>query len=1025
MKLLAAIAAACLCASAMAQVQIGKNVQIGSSTGGGAVTPATALVLKGMGTVNGVGPATPGIDYVIPSGNVATANGFAVAPAGCPAGQASNTFDSHGNATGCTPISGGGSAPAGTFNDLQIFGTSSSLAADTGNLTNNSTTHNFHQKQLNGIPYAGNYTTGSNGIPNAFAATGAGVIINDSENAGDTTAFGGNNTTIFDMSSTGLGARLHNCAVNLFTVPSRVGVGNCWSDLIYTDVPTTASGQGGQPFHQLGTFTSGPGYNVGPISGGGTTGIDQGWAFDGGLNIAIDAYRNGISNAVEINSNNRKQGDFQNFESRLWCYGGNTEPAGEGCVNISLQGGQQAVFSTGTITSTTGTGDLTPATTANQISAGNFLVDTQTARASGTLTVTGSQAWAESTYLNTLATAGGLTPSTGDCVTTSVIHRSSVAGTPQSVTATCTVGLLGPVSTGIAYLASNETPEQVKITSAPAAVSGVQTLTLLAYLPHEIGSNLIQGGTKGCLSFDANLSINGRSSYYVFGSKDSTHFIYGFLIHGGLQGNTIPMIGDEPETLSTPSNGYHIYPCAQVAYINADSPGAAFHLEEHDIPFAIGDTVEFPSNPSVQATQLALDQGILTPSSGGGSNSIHANFFGPGVNGNYHPFSLINGNNPSMYLGTGGGWANAPKMMNIFGPYSCGICFSNPPAVNGQSIIFVNDVSTSNYGLFDTSAGKITANALLNQIELSKGMLIGGNLTVNGSFQLGGHFSAGDITTTNIPSDTNPPLTVAEQYVADNTCRGLYFTMTPGTTPWGHSCAYHFNDGGDAYGLVFDVGASLTRALTLTIGHAGDLHAALGGDLTTNGNLNLTPNGSANRTIDFGAGFGNAAIYLFDGGTGARTGWSQQSSEMQFFTGSTAGNHYSWNKGGDVQAPGTNELMRLMAPTGALLIGTTTDNGVDKLQVNGSISVAGPITAGGTGHSIATGTASNSDLAGKVTLVAGAGTQALAGTYTTAPIVVCSDTTAAAAVKCVATTTTITFAGTGTDVINYILIGLN
>jgi hypothetical protein len=72
-----------------------------------------------------------------------------------------------------------------------------------------------------------------------------------------------------------------------------------------------------------------------------------------------------------------------------------------------------------------------------------------------------------------------------------------------------------------------------------------------------------------------------------------------------------------------------------------------------------------------------------------------------------------------------------------------------------------------------------------------------------------------------------------------------------------------------------------------------------------------------------------------------------------------------------------------------------------------------------------TGTASNTDLAGQVTLVAGAATQALTGTYATAPIVICTDTTAVAAVKCVASTTAITFTGTSTDVINYILIGPN
>lgn len=93
--------------------------------------------------------------------------------------------------------------------------------------------------------------------------------------------------------------------------------------------------------------------------------------------------------------------------------------------------------------------------------------------------------------------------------------------------------------------------------------------------------------------------------------------------------------------------------------------------------------------------------------------------------------------------------------------------------------------------------------------------------------------------------------------------------------------------------------------------------------------------------------------------------------------------------------------------------------------ISGAINATGAVTVGGTGHSIGTGTASNTDLAGKVTLSGGAATQALAGTYTTAPIVTCTDVTTAAAVKCVASTTAITFTGTGTDVINYILIGLN
>jgi hypothetical protein len=73
---------------------------------------------------------------------------------------------------------------------------------------------------------------------------------------------------------------------------------------------------------------------------------------------------------------------------------------------------------------------------------------------------------------------------------------------------------------------------------------------------------------------------------------------------------------------------------------------------------------------------------------------------------------------------------------------------------------------------------------------------------------------------------------------------------------------------------------------------------------------------------------------------------------------------------------------------------------------------------------IRTGTASQTDLAGICTL----GTSCVitfTQTYTSAPICVATDTTAAAAVKAVVTTTSATFTGTGTDVLNYVCIGRN
>ncbi len=76
-------------------------------------------------------------------------------------------------------------------------------------------------------------------------------------------------------------------------------------------------------------------------------------------------------------------------------------------------------------------------------------------------------------------------------------------------------------------------------------------------------------------------------------------------------------------------------------------------------------------------------------------------------------------------------------------------------------------------------------------------------------------------------------------------------------------------------------------------------------------------------------------------------------------------------------------------------------------------------------NQVATGVASNTDLAGQLSLTAGTASYSFTGTYTSAPICTASDTSAQNAVKVATTATTLTLSGSGSDVINYICVGRN
>ena len=95
---------------------------------------------------------------------------------------------------------------------------------------------------------------------------------------------------------------------------------------------------------------------------------------------------------------------------------------------------------------------------------------------------------------------------------------------------------------------------------------------------------------------------------------------------------------------------------------------------------------------------------------------------------------------------------------------------------------------------------------------------------------------------------------------------------------------------------------------------------------------------------------------------------------------------------------------------------TLTDSG-DQIQVHGAEELTGALK---------TGTTSNTDLHGTITLASGTGTYTLNGTYTTAPECFSKDkTTPVNANSCTCTTTVCTATGTGTDSIAYLLVGFN
>jgi hypothetical protein len=347
---------------------------------------------------------------------------------------------------------------------------------------------------------------------------------------------------------------------------------------------------------------------------------EAGWRSHTSMIINGIKWSSGIGQGLTIFYYSRAIGDY----AKIYAYGGSpggcVAPSDECLAGMNLNGTQFGGYCGGSVTSTTGTGDIAPVVNCNHGSEpsliqGGFLMNLSHTISSGNLAGTQSTTWESNALgLGSMAVTGSVTASTGICVLNALLdgNLSSVLGPPVSRTVACTVHDSKTLPTTglpyVAWIASNYGPEQVQVTAVSAPVSGVQTITVKNAEPHVAGDYVFFGGTQGLLSFDAdNAPSNGfyLTDYIVFGADvsggsstctDKTHncLILGFRQVIGIRGNGLPIPGVQPETVTS---GYHVYPGALIMSLYHD--GVTEVLEANNVPFRTANITAYSVSSNV------------------------------------------------------------------------------------------------------------------------------------------------------------------------------------------------------------------------------------------------------------------------------------------------------------------------------------------------------------------------------------------------------------------------------------------
>lgn len=463
------------------------------------------------------------------------------------------------------------------------------------------------------------------------------------------------------------------------------------------------------------------GKNLGNPNGVG--GNDPGWRSTWSLQVTANCYTGGICQGLHVDTDHHGSGDTAFIyagNGNGHAAGGAVDGSGEGVENLALNGTEYGSWYVGTVTSTTGTGDIAPVVACcGSLVNDGYLIDTSKPALVGTITGSTTQWETNPINLTTIPTTG-VTPSTGECIATTYIASSGTIGVPQAQSFSCTVHNSKPLTTGLVWVASPYAPEQCTITGSISG-SGTQTGTINCAKPHPIGSYIFQGGTHGCLSSDDDLSKAGnRTDLNVYGGADSTHLIVGMRTLSGIGGWPRPGVD-----AATVGSGIHVFACALLVSLKKD--GRTMVLEQNDMHFANGDNVESPDPTNyVENVALLVSTQHTATNPSNPSNGIMMLTQSTGWNYAHAAYRWQNQAPLSSYRSSGGGWIDPPPFLaqaggvgNILefddplqvpaGGTPCGggfiLCDKNPFASGGDLRLFGDAVNGNSYIVLERAHG--------------------------------------------------------------------------------------------------------------------------------------------------------------------------------------------------------------------------------------------------------------------------------------------------------------------------------